>query len=319
MTMHTGKGLAAATSVFLFFMGALPPSARAQAIHEGKVTGIVAGEDRAVIPGATVEVAGPALMGPRSAVSSASGTYVLLNLPAGRYTVTASLSGFKTIVRENIDVGADSTVTLDFLLPVGSYTETVTVSAEGPLIDNKTATVDSRIDQELIARLPTSRDAFYNLALTMPGMFDSASSNSLPSPTAYGSATNENVFLINGVNATNPEAGSFGTLVNVNYDAVEEVRVVGLGFEGRVRELLGGGGGRRDQVGQQPVPRERRLLLAPRQPVEQPAGARRGSRRGLPLHRRGRAARRRDEEGLGGERHARWSHPQGQDLVLRRL
>ena len=49
------------------------------------------------------------------------------------------------------------------------------------------------------------------------------------SPTAYSSATNENVFLINGVDATNPRAGSFGSLVNVNYDAVEEVRIVALG------------------------------------------------------------------------------------------
>jgi outer membrane receptor protein involved in Fe transport len=60
-------------------------------------------------------------------------------------------------------------------------------------------------------------------------MVEGSGNGSLPSPTAYGSATNENVFLINGVNATNPEAGSFGTLVNVNYDAVEEVRVVALG------------------------------------------------------------------------------------------
>ena len=239
MSMHSGKGLAVAACLSVALVCALAPTARAQAIHEGKLTGTVTGEDHAVMPGATVEVAGPAMMGPRSTVTSTNGTYAVLNLPAGRYTVTASLSGFKTVLRENIDVGGDATVTLDFVLPVGSYAETITVSAEGPLIDNKTATVDSRIDQELIARLPTSRDAFYDLALTMPGMFDSASSNSLPSPTAYGSATNENVFLINGVNATNPEAGSFGTLVNVNYDAVEEVRVVGLGSKAEYGSFSG--------------------------------------------------------------------------------
>lgn len=239
MIMHSGTKLVAATCLSLLFVGASAPPVRAQAIHEGKLTGTVAGEDQAVIPGATVEIVSPALMGPRSTVSSANGIYVFLNLPVGRYTVTGSLSGFKTVVRENIEVSADATVTLDIVLPVGSYSETITVSAEGPLVDNKTSTVDSRIDQELIARLPTSRDAFYDLALTMPGMFDSASSNSLPSPSAYGSATNENVFLINGVNATNPEAGSFGTLVNVNYDAVEEVRVVGLGSKAEYGSFSG--------------------------------------------------------------------------------
>ena len=84
------------------------------------------------------------------------------------------------------------------------------------------------------------------------------------SPTAYGSATNENVFLINGVDATIPRAGSFGSLVNVNYDAVEEVRIVAHGIEGRVRQLLRRGHRRADQVRQQRVPRQRSLLLQAR-------------------------------------------------------
>ena len=108
----------------------------------------------------------------------------------------------------------------------------MTVTAEGPIVDTKTSTIDSRIDRDLLDKLPTSRDAFYDLALTTPGMFGSGAptqTTEFQSPTAYGSATNENVFLINGVDATNPRAGSFGSLVNVNYDAVEEVRIVALG------------------------------------------------------------------------------------------
>ena len=204
------------------------------------------------------------MAGTRSAVTSAAGSYVFLNLPAGRYTVTASLAGFKTVVRENIAVGADATTTLDLVLPVGAVKETVTVTGEPPVVDVKSATVDARIDQELLSKLPTSRDAFYDLALTTPGMSEGSGSQSLPSPTAYGSATNENVFLINGVNATNPEAGTFGTFVNVNYDAVDEVRIVGLGIEGRIRQLLRRDRRRDDQVRQQPVPRQRRDLLAAR-------------------------------------------------------
>jgi hypothetical protein len=239
MRMHLGRTLAAATCFSLLFaIGALP--LRAQAVHEGKLTGTVTSEDHAVMPGATVEISSPAQMGgAKSATTSGNGTYVFLNLMPGRYTVTVSMSGFKTVVRDNIDVAADTTVTLDIALPVGAVSETVTVSAEGPLVDVKSATTDSRIDKQLIAKLPTSRDAFYDLALTAPGMFDSSSSNSLPSPTAYGSATNENVFLINGVNSTDPEAGAFGTLVNVNYDAVEEVRIVGLGSKAEYGSFSG--------------------------------------------------------------------------------
>lgn len=239
MRLPFGRTLVAGTCFSLLFaIGAAP--VRAQAVHEGKLTGTVTSEDHAVMPGAAVEISSPAQMGGvKSATTSANGTYVFLNLMPGRYTVTASMSGFKTVVRNNIEVSADTTVTLDVVMPVGAVSETVTVSAEGPLVDVKSATTDSRIDKQLIAKLPTSRDAFYDLALTAPGMFDSSSSNSLPSPTAYGSATNENVFLINGVNATDPEAGAFGTLVNVNYDAVEEVRIVGLGSKAEYGSFSG--------------------------------------------------------------------------------
>lgn len=238
MTNHPGRRLA--VSWFsLLVLGLSAPALHAQAIHEGKLTGTIAGEDDAVLPGATVEISSPALMAARAATTSANGTYVFINLPAGRYTVTASLAGFKTVVQENVDIAPDTTITLDLKLPVGPVSEKVTVTAEGPLVDTKTSTVDSRIDQQLLDKLPTNRDAFYDLALTAPGMFSSASSNSLPSPTAYGSATNENVFLINGVNATNPEAGAFGTLVNVNYDAVEEVRIVGLGSKAEYGSFSG--------------------------------------------------------------------------------
>jgi len=107
------------------------------------------------------------------------------------------------------------------------------VTAESPIVDTKTSTIDSKIDQDLLQKLPTTRDAFYDLALTTPGMFAGSGAPSqateFQSPTAYGSATNENVFLINGVDATNTRSGSFGSLVNVNYDTVEEVRIVALG------------------------------------------------------------------------------------------
>jgi outer membrane receptor protein involved in Fe transport len=232
MAMHSCRRLIALMCYVILLTG-LGVSARAQAIYEGKLIGTVASPDGAVLPGATVEVSSPGLLGRRTATTSGKGTFVLLNLPPGKYTVTASLSGFKTIVRENIDVSADSVISLDVVLPVGPIAETVTVTAEGPVVDTKTSTIDSRIDSNLLEKLPTTRDAFLDLALTTPGMSPGSGAPSatteFQSPTAYSSATNENVFLINGVDATNPRAGSFGSLVNVNYDAVEEVRIVALG------------------------------------------------------------------------------------------
>jgi hypothetical protein len=219
-------------------------SVRAQAIHQGKLTGTVAGEDRAVIPTATVEISSPALLGgPKTTTTAADGTYLFLNLPPGPYTVTASFQGFKTIVRSNVEISADSTITVDMVLPIGQLTESVTVTGAPPIVDTKAATLDTRFRNEMLSKLPTTRDAFYDLALTAPGMFEGSGapsqSTEFQSPTAYGSATNENVFLINGVDATSPRAGSFGSLVNVNYDAVEEVRIVATGSKAEYANFSG--------------------------------------------------------------------------------
>jgi hypothetical protein len=219
-------------------------SIHAQAIHEGKVTGTVLTEDGTALPGATVEISGPALLaGKRSTTTSAKGAYVFLNLPVGKYRVTASRDAFRTVVQENVEVSAAAVVTMDLTLQVGSIEETVTITAESPIVDTKTSTVDAKFDRQLLDKVPTSRDAFYDLALTTPGMFEGSGAptqtTEFQSPTAYGSATNENVFLINGVDATSPRAGSFGALVNVNYDAVEEVRVVALGTKAEYGSFSG--------------------------------------------------------------------------------
>lgn len=231
--MQLRRALTATCLAFLL-VGVTVTSGYAQAVHDGKVTGTVLSEDAVALPGATVEIASPALVGgKRSTTTSSRGTYVFLNLPLGVYTVTASRDAFKSVVRENISVAPAAVATVDFTLPVGGMEEVVTVTAAASIVDTKTSTIDTKIDRELLDKLPTSRDAFYDLALSTPGMFTGSGAPSqtteFQSPTAYGSPTNENVFLINGVDATSPRAGSFGSIINVNYDAVEEVRIVALG------------------------------------------------------------------------------------------
>jgi len=203
---------------------------QAQSVLEGKLTGTVADDQGELLPGATVEITGPSIMGTRSVVTSGKGSFIFLNVPPGTFKLTASLSGFKTYVQENIILGAGSTVEIKVVMEIGAIEEHLTVIAASPIVDLKTSTVDSRLEKDMLEKLPTTRDAFYDLALTTPGMFDVGSSSSwLPSPTAYGGSSMENIFLVNGVNTTNPRGAAFGSLVTVNYNSIEEVRVVALG------------------------------------------------------------------------------------------
>jgi hypothetical protein len=226
--MHKTRRIACFLALFLAAVSM--NLVRAQTVLEGKLTGTVTDDKGEFLPGVTVEITGPSIMGKRSVLTTAKGTFVFLAVPPGTFKLMASLPGFKTYVQENIILGAGSTVDLKVVMEVGTIEEQVTVIAASPIVDVKTSTVDSRLEKEMLAKLPTSRDAFYDLSLTTPGMFDVGSSSSwLPSPTAYGGSSMENVFLVNGVNTTNPRGAAFGPLVKVNYNAVEEVRIVSIG------------------------------------------------------------------------------------------
>ena len=146
----------------------------------------------------------------------------------------------------------------------------------------------------MLEKLPTSRDAFYDLALTAPGMFEGSGAPSqtteFQSPTAYGSATNENVFLINGVDATSPRAGSFGALVNVNYDSVEEVRIVATGSKAEYASFSGAAIDVLTKSGSNEFHGSGAFYSKLGIAREQPTRCQRGLRNGLPLRRRGRGS-----------------------------
>lgn len=217
------------------------PAVRAQSILDGKLTGTITEANGEPLPGVAVEVTSPALIsGKRATVTSARGTYVFLNLPVGVYKIMATLPGFKTTIQDKVGISAGGSLEVNLKLEPGAIEEQITVLAASPIIDTKSSAIDSKLENQMISRLPTSRDAFYDLSLTTPGMFDHGSNAGwLPSPTAYSGSSNENVFLVNGVNATNPRGSSFGSLVKVNYNAVEEVRVVALGSKAEYGSFSG--------------------------------------------------------------------------------
>ncbi len=232
------KAIMAVLVVLGFF--SLPPIT-AQTIEYGKLTGTIMDETGEALPGVSVEISSAALVaGKRSTVTSGRGTYVFLNLPPGKYSISASLQGFKTVVQENIVITAGSSIVVDLKMEPGRLEESITVTATGPVVDAKNSTISANIQNELLAKLPTSRDAFYDLALTTPGMVAQGKDGDwLPSPNAYGGTSNENVFLINGVNTTNPRAAAYGSLVKVNYNTVEEVRVIALGSKAEYGSFSG--------------------------------------------------------------------------------
>src|SRR5262245_64731277 len=107
---------------------ALPSTVHAQGAVLATVTGIVQDSSGAVLPGVTVEISSPVLIEKvRSAVTDSTGRYRLINLPAGTYTLTATLQGFNTARREGLALSGSFTATINLSLQVGTLEETITV------------------------------------------------------------------------------------------------------------------------------------------------------------------------------------------------
>ena len=147
----------------------IPPLAAAQ--QSSSIAGVVRDETGAVLPGATVEAASPALIERvRSAVTDGQGRYEVVDLRPGMYTVTFTLVGFSTVVREGVELRGAFTSTINVEMAVGAVEETITVTGESPLVDIQNVRQQSRVDDGLLNALPTSTMTLQNLANLVPAI-----------------------------------------------------------------------------------------------------------------------------------------------------
>ena len=140
-----------------------PRAGRAQSI-----AGSVRDATRALLPGVTVEAASPALIERvRTAVTDGQGNYLIVDLRPGTYSVTFTLPGFNTFVREGIELPAGFTATVHAELTVGAVEETVTVTGASPVVDVQNVRTQRTLTQEVLESVPTSRSYMAIGALTL--------------------------------------------------------------------------------------------------------------------------------------------------------
>src|SRR4051812_22148086 len=100
----------------------------------GGVRGTVADSTGGVLPGVTVTIANADTGVAQTVVTDDKGRFEVLYLNAGAYTVTAELSGFKTVVRKDNQVRVGDVLQLDVQLSAGGVSETVQVTADTPAL-----------------------------------------------------------------------------------------------------------------------------------------------------------------------------------------
>src|SRR5258707_12524949 len=144
----------------------LPMAASAQT---SSIAGTVKDTSGAVLPGVTVEVASPALIEKvRSATTDGNGQYQIVQLRPGTYTVTFTLPGFSVVKRENVELTSDFTATISADMKVGAVAETITVSAESPVVDTQNIMTRTIMTREVLDAIPTGRN-IQAVGIMIPG------------------------------------------------------------------------------------------------------------------------------------------------------
>jgi Carboxypeptidase regulatory-like domain len=212
----------------------LPAFANAQTL-----SGVVRDSSGAVLPGVTVEASSPVLIEKtRSAVTDGTGTYQIVDLRPGTYTVTFSLPSFSVVKREGVELAGSGVVALNAELKVGNVSETVTVSGEIPVVDVASATKKQEVlSNSIIEALPASR-GYGNLLAAVPGIqqtgLDSGANPVMSFFTAHGGRGNEGTIQIDGMNVGSAFNG--GGVAGFGYDTANaaEVQVTVVGGMGEV-------------------------------------------------------------------------------------
>ncbi|HEV2445915.1 MAG TPA: TonB-dependent receptor, partial [Candidatus Sulfopaludibacter sp.] len=120
----------------------------------GTITGTVQDQGQARVPNASILVTNTQTATEFKTVTTDTGNYTVPSLPAGIYTVTAQAPGFKRETQGGIEVQVAQTNRIDFVLQVGSNTETINVTAEAPLLKTESGEQSTIITGERINELP---------------------------------------------------------------------------------------------------------------------------------------------------------------------
>lgn len=195
----------------------------------GEIYGRAADKSGAVLPGATVTVAGPGLIAPRVAVTSETGTYRAPELPIGTYTVTFELPGFRTMVQQDIRVTIGFRAQVNGVLELSSVQETVTVTGESPIVDTRETGTSTTFNLETMRDIPSARDPWVMLERTPGITMDRANvgGNQSGQQSGYisrGSSTGNNKWSIDGVDITDM-AATGASPIYYDFDMLEEMQV----------------------------------------------------------------------------------------------
>ena len=153
-----------------------------------------------MMPGVTIEASSPALIEKtRAAVSDGTGQYRIVDLPPGMYQVTFTLAGFRTVVRQDIQLQGNFTAQVNADLQIGALEETLTVTGASPTVDvinNQSSVV---LDRDVLDAIPTTARNLPMRAALIPGSAVTFVTLGQYTMTIHGSSFDDTTLAVDGM------------------------------------------------------------------------------------------------------------------------
>jgi hypothetical protein len=223
----------------------LTASPLAAQVSTAGIFGTVTDRTGAVVGGAEVTVVNTETNFTRSGKSEANGEYSFTALPLGSYKVAASLQGFKKYEQSGVVLDVSRNARVDMILDVGALTESVSITADAPLVNVSDAQIGRTVENLEITQMPlVNRDVYALLNLT-PGVEMMAEANTVGfrqttvaiNGSGDGGTGSVAYFLDGGANMTGLR--NTGNALP-NPDAIEEFRVVTNGYSAEFGRFTAG-------------------------------------------------------------------------------
>jgi hypothetical protein len=207
------------------------------------VNGLVRDSSGAVVPGADIQLINEQTNVKYPARTNSDGIYSVSNLPPGTYRVQVSKTGFKTIVKPDIILNVLDARAINFDLPVGAVSETVTVESGSQMVNTESAAVSTVVDRQFAENLPLNGRSFQTLIQLTPGVVLTANNGfDTGQFSVNGQRASSNYWMVDGVSANigmnaSPVSGNGlggalgsssvlgGTNSLVSVDALQEFRI----------------------------------------------------------------------------------------------
>jgi hypothetical protein len=207
------------------------------------INGLVSDPSSAAVVGAEIVAVNDVTGVQFTTKSNTEGIYILPNLPPGPYRVQVSKIGFKTLIKPDIVLNVQDSLSINFSLSVGALHEIVTVQGGAPLVNTENATVSTVVDRQFAENLPMNGRSFQTLIDLTPGVVVTPVNGADGGQfSVNGQRPSSNYWMVDGVGANVGVSASFlpgnglggslgsfsalgGTNSLVSIDAMQEFRI----------------------------------------------------------------------------------------------